>query len=86
MSDLVIQQITEEDFLKLVKEICSAEHMTERQHTNAILEFERLCEHPDGSDLIYYPKPLADNSPAGIVKTIKEWRVENGKPGFKSEK
>lgn len=85
MNDSVIHQMTEEDFLELVKKICSAEHMTERQHTKAILEFERLCEHPDGSDLIYYPKPSTDNSPEGIVKTVKEWRASNGKPGFKSE-
>ncbi|WP_110948765.1 bacteriocin immunity protein [Pseudomonas bohemica] len=81
----LIQHMREEDFLELVKKICSAEQMTERQHTKAILEFERLSEHPDGSDLIYYPKALADNSPEGIVNTIKEWRAANGKPGLKTD-
>jgi hypothetical protein len=44
-----------------------------------------MSEHPSGSDLIYYPKPLSDNSPEGIVKEVKEWRATNGKPGFKPE-
>ncbi|EIX9501144.1 bacteriocin immunity protein [Klebsiella pneumoniae] len=46
-------------------------------------EFSQLTEHPDGWDLIYHPQAGADNSPAGVVKTVKEWRAANGKPGFK---
>jgi hypothetical protein len=49
-----------------------------------VLLFKKLTEHPDGSDLIYYPKPGQDDSPAGIVKTVKEWRKANGKSGFKA--
>ena len=45
--------------------------------------FKKLTEHPDGSDLIYYPKPGQDDSPEGIVKEVKDWRAKNGKPGFK---
>lgn len=85
MSAPLIQNLTEAEFLELVMKICSAKHMTKRQHTNAILEFERLCEHPDGSDLLYHPRPAADDSPDGIVKEIKEWRAANGKPVFKPE-
>ncbi|MDA6953361.1 bacteriocin immunity protein, partial [Escherichia coli] len=48
-----------------------------------VREFERLTEHPDGSDLIYYPRDDREDSPEGIVKEIKEWRAANGKPGFK---
>lgn len=47
--------------------------------------FEKLSEHPDGSDLIYYPQDDQDDSPEGIVKEVKEWRAKNGKSGFKSE-
>lgn len=79
-----IEDITELDFLELVKKICKGDYKTQHQHGKAILEFKRLSEHPDGSDLIYYPKTLADDSPEGIVNTIKKWRAENGKPGFKS--
>ncbi|EEQ04693.1 Colicin-E7 immunity protein [Yersinia bercovieri ATCC 43970] len=43
----------------------------------------RVSEHPSGSDLIFYPEDGADDSPEGILETIKKWRAENGKPSFK---
>jgi Colicin immunity protein / pyocin immunity protein. len=48
-----------------------------------VLEFERLSEHPNGSDVIFYPEKGKDYSPEGIVREVKEWRRENGKSGFK---
>lgn len=83
MNDRAIEHMTETEFLDFVKRICRADYPTQHQHGKAILEFESLSEHPEGSDLVYYPKPMADDSPEGIVKTIKEWRAANGKPGFK---
>ncbi|TDV64484.1 bacteriocin immunity protein [Pseudomonas sp. LP_7_YM] len=85
MNERAIEHMTEAEFLDLVKKKCKADYATQHQHGKAILEFERLSEHPDGSDLIYYPEASADNSPQGIVNTIKEWRAANGKTGFKSE-
>lgn len=38
-----------------------------------------------GTDFIFYPLPNADSAPQGIVNTVKQWRAENGKPGFKTE-
>ncbi|WP_419182042.1 bacteriocin immunity protein [Providencia heimbachae] len=29
------------------------------------------------------PNDGDDDSPAGILKTVKEWRAKNGKSGFK---
>jgi hypothetical protein len=85
MKERTLNDMTEAEFLTLVKRICRADYATQHQHGKAILEFERLSEHPDGSDLMYYPKPSADDSPEGIVETIKIWRNANGKPGFKTE-
>lgn len=85
MKHCTIEDVTEAEFLHLVQQICRAEYPTQHQHGKAILEFERLSEHPDGSDLLYYPEPSADDLPEGIVETIKEWRAANGKPGFKSD-
>lgn len=48
-------------------------------------EFERLTEHPDGSDLIYYLRDDREDRPEGIMKEVKEWRVANGKSGLKKE-
>lgn len=83
MSAEMIQDIAEADFLELVRKICVVDYKTEYQHTQAVMTFERLSEHPDGSDLIYYPKPNADDSPEGIVREVKRWRAANGKAGFK---
>lgn len=49
-----------------------------------VFHFEKVSEHPDGSDLIFYPKDGADDSPEGITRTVKEWRAANGLPGFRS--
>ncbi|EMB4109694.1 TPA: bacteriocin immunity protein [Serratia marcescens] len=84
MEKNTISEYTETEFLNFVRKICKAsDYKTENDHTIAVLKFENLTEHPDGSDLIYYPKDGQDDSPEGIVKEVKEWRAKNGKPGFK---
>ena len=50
-----LSDYTEGDFLKLVSKIYNAEGETEQEDEKNILEFIRLCEHPAGSDLIFYP-------------------------------
>jgi hypothetical protein len=80
-----IEDITEADFLAFVRRICMADYKTERQHGEAVYQFNQMSGHPDGSDLIYHPKSSAGNSPEAVVKEIKDWRVANGKPGFKPE-
>ncbi|BBJ69942.1 bacteriocin immunity protein [Enterobacter sp. 18A13] len=84
MEKKMISDYTEAEFLEFVRKICLAEGATEEDDNKLVDEFRRLTEHPDGSDLIYYPKDDQDDSPEGIVKTVKEWRAANGKPGFKS--
>ena len=84
MEKKMISDYTEAEFLEFVRKICLAEGATEDDDNKLVDEFRRLTEHPDGSDLIYYPKDDQDDSPEGIVKTVKEWRATNGKPGFKS--
>ena len=80
----LIRYMTESEFLKLVIKIYNDEYSTEEEHTDAILAFKSLTEHPEGSDLIFYPAP-GKVGPEAIVKEIKEWRVSNGKPGFKAD-
>ncbi|MGV8268283.1 pyocin-S1/S2 immunity protein, partial [Pseudomonas aeruginosa] len=53
-------------------------------HIQAVLEFKKLTEHPSGSDLLYYPNENREDSPAGVVKEVKEWRASKGLPGFKA--
>lgn len=85
MTTKSISEYTENDFLELVRSICNAGGETEEDDVRNVLEFERLTEHPDGSDLIFYPREDREDSPEGIVQEVKEWRAANGKPGFKSE-
>jgi len=79
------EDYTEGEFLTFVKNICTADYPTEKEHNNAIWEFATITEYPEGWNVIYKPKAGADNSPEGVVETIKEWRAANGKSGFKAE-
>ncbi|HDT1601469.1 TPA: bacteriocin immunity protein [Enterobacter sichuanensis] len=78
-----IEDYTEELFLEFVRKYFYVSDTTEAEDIKNILEFKRLTQHPDGSDLIYYPKEGREDSPEGVVQEVKEWRRENGKPGFK---
>ncbi|AIN20054.1 colicin immunity / pyocin immunity family protein [Yersinia rochesterensis] len=78
-----ISDYTELEFLNFVKDIYYDTYSSEDEHVKAVLQFETLTEHPDGSDLIYYPNDNREDNPEGIVAEVKKWRAENGKPGFK---
>jgi hypothetical protein len=77
-----ISEMSELEFLVFVKKIYEADFYPEEAHTHAVLEFERISEHPSGSDLLYYPE-AGKSGPEAVVKEVKEWRAANGKPGFK---
>ncbi|MBJ2244196.1 MULTISPECIES: bacteriocin immunity protein [Pseudomonas] len=81
----LISEYTETEFLNFVVSLCDSSIRTEEEDIEMVFEFERLTEHPDGADLIYYPRDDREDSPEGIVKEVKEWRAANGKPGFKEE-
>lgn len=85
MSNKTISDYTESQFLELVKKLFNVEKTSEEEDIKNLLEFKRLSEHPEGSDLIYYPKENRQDTPEGVVKEVKEWRAKNGKPGFKAE-
>lgn len=79
-----ITDFTEAEFLNFVMRIYEVDYPTDKSHTDAIFEFERLSEHPKKSDLIFYPEP-GKSGPASIVEEVKTWRQANNKPGFKAE-
>ena len=83
MSAKKLEDYTEAEFLLFLKKICDAGFLTEKEQVSAVLEFESLTEHPDGSDLIYYTSSDQEATPEAILGKIKEWRAANGKPGFK---
>lgn len=75
-------EYTEGEFIALLRAITAGEG-TEKEVDQLVFHFERLSEHPSGSDLIFYPEDGADDSPEGITETVKKWREANGLPGFK---
>jgi protoporphyrinogen oxidase len=82
-----LSEYTEAEFIELLKELAKEDEEAETDDRAGLLllHFEKISEHPAGSDLIYYPEDGADNSPEGIARTVKKWRATQGLPGFKSE-
>ncbi|KUI97529.1 bacteriocin immunity protein [Vibrio sp. MEBiC08052] len=78
-----ITSYTQDEFLSLVRRISIDDYPTEQEHIDAVLLFEKLTEHPDGSDLFYYPDDPADATPERIVEIVKQWRMSQGLPCFK---
>ncbi|VVN12875.1 Colicin-E7 immunity protein [Pseudomonas fluorescens] len=84
------EEYTEAEFLSFLGEFF---HQTSglkgralEMYRDKLLEhFESITEHPDRSDVIFYPKEGQEDSPEGILKEVKEWRAANNKPGFKPE-
>ena len=80
-----ISEYTEAEFIALLEELAKEDEEAESDDRAdlLLLHFEKICEHPAGSDLIYYPEPGADSSPQSVTKIVKEWRAAQGLPGFK---
>lgn len=86
MDNTLFSDFTEAEFLDFVTKVYHADkaaYPSESLHTAAVLAFEKLSEHPAGSDLLYFPEPGKDG-PEAIVSEVKAWRAANGKPGFKN--
>lgn len=81
-----ITEYTEAEFIELLEELAKEDEVakTDDRADALLLHFKKISQHPAGSDLIYYPEPGADSSPAGVTKTVKEWRAAQGLPGFKA--
>jgi hypothetical protein len=79
-----ISDMSEKKFLDFVWKIYQSQYATEKQQIAAVMEYERLSEHPAGSDLLYYPEP-GKEGPERVVLEIKNWRKANGKSGFKDQ-
>jgi len=85
-----LEDYTEAEFLTFLREFFDYSIALEgdvlSRYTNRLVDhFELITEHPDRSDVIFYPKEGQEDSPEGILKEVKEWRARNNKPGFKPE-
>ncbi|ELE7142566.1 bacteriocin immunity protein [Vibrio cholerae] len=79
-----IADYTEESFLQLIEDIFKENVSDTDDVLDELLEhFEDITQHPEGTDLIYYPKTPEDGTPENIVRIVKEWRLSQGLPCFK---
>lgn len=84
----LLEEYTEEEFLQLIEELfCDSrglDRKSEERYMIALAEhIVKISEHPEKSDLLFYPPAGREDSPTGILNEIKDWRAKNGKPGFK---
>ena len=77
-----ISEYTFSEFKDFVSTICDND-LPESEEDKLILHFSEIVKHPDGTDLIFWPKPDQDDSPEGVVNEIKRWYQEQGLPCFK---
>ncbi|MGY2289561.1 bacteriocin immunity protein [Pseudomonas sp. SDO528_S397] len=77
-----LSDYTEDEFVEFLQRILGDDE-SEEDENNGVHHFNRICGHPAGSDLIFYPEAGADDSALGITQTLKAWRAANGLPGFK---
>lgn len=84
MKDNRLEDYTEQEFLSLLAQIFDVKSNVDI-HDDLIQKFEVLTQHPDGSDLIFYPEDGYEHSPEGVLKAVKDWRKIQGLPGFKPE-
>lgn len=79
-----ISSYTEVEFINLINEIIEAKGTDDYQ--DELLEhFCKISQHPDGSDLIYYPETDEDGTPERIVEIVKNWRESQGLSSFKTK-
>ena len=79
-----IEDYTEEEFLAFIEDIFYSKAPTEKIDDLWIDHFVAITEHPRRSDVLVFPLEGEEDSPAGVLKRVKEWRAANGKPGFKA--
>ncbi|NCE89789.1 bacteriocin immunity protein [Pseudomonas sp. L13] len=72
---------TEHEFEALIAAIDDAK--TEEERGELVEHFNKLVPHPAGSDLLFYPEDGADDSPNGVIQSIKNYCLSMGLPSFK---
>lgn len=78
-------QYTETEFLELLTRLFLGQYTSEEELDSIVHKIVDASEHPNGTDILFYPEQGIESTPSGILDSIKEWREANGKPGFKPE-
>lgn len=79
-----LNDYTEQEFLDFIAEIDRAnEDEPEQVLSPLLMHFSKVTEHPAGYDLLYKPATKQDGEPKEVLRIVREWRLANGKSGFK---
>lgn len=83
------EDYTEAEFMLLLREFFEDTNGLKGAALEAHLSqladhFARVVGHPRGSDLIFYPATVVDDSPEGVLSEVKKWRAANSLPGFRA--
>ncbi|KAE9639892.1 hypothetical protein EJA70_27025 [Pseudomonas sp. PB103] len=79
------EDYTEFDYMNLIHRLFKGDYSSEKELDEIVELIVDAAEHPAGSNVLYYPAEGVEDSPEGVLNTIKEWRAANGKPGFKPQ-
>jgi hypothetical protein len=80
-----LYEYTESEYTNLITRLFDGDYTTEAELDEIVETIVITSEHPNGSDVMYHPPTEAEDSPEGVLNTIKTWRAANGKSGFKAE-
>jgi len=83
-----LEEYTESEFAGLLNELIHgavgvAKDKEEEYLIDLVFHIVHVAEHPEKSDLIFYPPAGRETGVEGVLREIKEWRAKSGKPGFK---
>ncbi|TPG79274.1 bacteriocin immunity protein [Pseudomonas mandelii] len=79
------EDYTEHEYLILVGSLFEGDYSSEDEHDAIVENIVLTSEHPDGTGVLYDPREGIEDNPNGVINAIKQWRLINGKPGFKTE-
>ncbi|AVB22545.1 bacteriocin immunity protein [Pseudomonas avellanae] len=81
-----IEDYTEAEFMEVLNELFNGVSATKENAEEYVISLidhiTEVTEHPEKSDLLYYPPEGREDSAAGVMKEIKEWRAKKWQAGF----
>ncbi|PTT32198.1 bacteriocin immunity protein [Pseudomonas sp. HMWF021] len=85
-----LEDYTEVEFLEFLRALYEERDDMSADDYDAFIikgveHFERVTQHPDRSDVIFYPKDGQESTPEGVLRVVKDWLALSDKRGFKSE-
>ncbi|ECF1703882.1 TPA: bacteriocin immunity protein [Salmonella enterica subsp. enterica serovar Enteritidis] len=86
-----LEDYTEDEFIEFLNNFFEPPEYLDGDELSRYIDnlqrhFTKVTQHPDGSDLIFYPSEDREDSPYGIVEELKRWRISQRLPSFKDSK